>query len=247
MRIIAHRGASARAPENTLAAFRLAWAQQADGIELDVHLSRDQRIMVHHDRDTWRCTGIRHVIADTDSRVLRGLDAGRWKSPEYAGERIPFLEDVLAAVPSGRWVLVEIKCGREIIPVLQALLSAYPLDSIHLALISFHWDVLAECREVFPALPCYPVVEAAGGIFGKAGFDTALIERARAYTGLDLDHRGLDAGFAAAVRAAGLQLLTWTVNDPNRLGFLQRIGVDAVTTDYPAEWRAVATAHGQSA
>lgn len=248
MDIIAHRGSSARAPENTLAAFRLAWQQGADGIELDVHLSRDQRIMVHHDPDTARCAGVRYPLAETDSAILRRLDVGRWKHAEYAGQTIPLLEEVLDEVPDGRHVLIEIKCGREVIPVLQRTLIPPITNRIAVALISFHWDVMAECRAGFPALPCYPVVAApqSPGSGGITGFDPELIQRARGYAGLDLDHRGLDAGFAAAAREAGLELLTWTVNDPARFAFLNRLGVSAVTTDCPDQWRAVVDMHGQA-
>ncbi|MCB1806648.1 MAG: glycerophosphodiester phosphodiesterase, partial [Candidatus Competibacteraceae bacterium] len=123
MLIIAHRGASGEAPENTLAAFDLAWRQQADGIELDVRLSRDGRVMVHHDPTTKRLTGTDLSIADSTSDALRQLDFGIWKGPEFAGQRMPVLDEVLAAAPPGKQVVIEIKCGPEIIPALSQVLN----------------------------------------------------------------------------------------------------------------------------
>lgn len=241
MEIIAHRGASARAPENTLAAFRLAWAMQADGIEMDVHLSRDGRMMVHHDADTHRCAGMMHRIAATDSAMLRTLDVGRWKALEYAGELMPFLEEVLATVPPGRRVLIEVKSGPDTVPALGRVLAAVDCTAMRLALISFRLDTLDACRAALPAIPAYYVVEANEADDRVLPFGAELIAVARRHdlAGLDPEHRGIDVAFAAAVRAAGLELLTWTVNDPERLGALAAMGVGAVTTDRPEAMRRV--------
>lgn len=232
MDIIAHRGASGEAPENTLAAFELAWQQQADGIEMDVHLSRDGRVMVHHDPDTRRCGGVALLIADTDSDRLRELDVGCWKAAEYGGQRMPYLEEVLATVPAGRRVLIEIKCGPEIVPALAEILN--PACGTRITLISFRLDSLDACRSRLPAIPCCYIIEA-----GDADYDPELIElaRARGYTGLDPEYRGIDAGFAARVRAAGLELLTWTVNEPDWLARLRDWGLSGVTTDWPGRMR----------
>ena len=86
--IIAHRGASHLAPENTMASVLLGWEKGAD-VEVDVHLSQDQRIVVIHDASTKRTTGVDLKVADTPSHELRALDAGRLKGAEFAGEPIP--------------------------------------------------------------------------------------------------------------------------------------------------------------
>ncbi len=232
MDIIAHRGASGEAPENTMAAFRLAWEQGADGIELDVHLSRDGRIMVHHDTDTIRCAGVAHVIAETDSRVLRSLDLGRWKDAAFAGERMPYLAEVLTSVPAGRRVLVELKCGPAIGPVLARVIGGIDLARLRLALISFELDSLVAAHHALPQVPCYYLTEV-------GGYDDSLIGLAReqGFAGLDAEYRGLDARFAAAVSDAGLELLTWTVNDPRWVKTLRDLGVSAITSDWPAVLR----------
>lgn len=234
MDIIAHRGASGEAPENTLAAFRLAWKQQADGIELDVHLSRDRRIMVHHDLDTERCAGVRHVIAETDSRVLRNLDVGRWKGERFAGEPIPFLDEVLATVPAGRRVLVELKCGPDIVPVLVNKLREMEPNGPRLALISFQLDTLVAAHGAVPEIPCYYLIEAGSAGYG---YDDIRLAKEKGFAGLDLEYTGIDADFAGAIRRAGLELLAWTVNDPGQLRPLRDFGVGGITTDWPAVMR----------
>ncbi|MDX1604870.1 MAG: glycerophosphodiester phosphodiesterase family protein, partial [Candidatus Competibacterales bacterium] len=229
MEVVAHRGASGEAPENTLAAFRLAWQQQADGIECDVHLSRDARVMVHHDPDTRRCAGVDCRIAETDSDCLRRLDVGRWKSPSYAGERMPYLEEVLALAPAGTRVLVELKCGPEIVPALARSLAG--AGRIRLALIAFRTDSLDACRRQLPDYPCYLL---AAPECPDAGYDAAkLIHLARQHgcAGLDLDHRGLDSRAATRIQAVGMELLCWTVNDPERAIQLRDWGVGVLTTD----------------
>lgn len=241
MKIIGHRGASAHAPENTLAAFRLAWQQGADGIELDVRLSRDGRVMVHHDKDTRRTGGAERIIAITDSEVLRKLDVGRWRGEEFAGEPIPYLEEVLVEAPTGSRLLVEIKCSPEIISPLQAALRSVNPE-LHLALVSFHRDVLLACHEAMPQFPGYWILGCQPNARGAcAPYPPKLIELARSHglAGLDLDYRGLDPDFIAAAHTAGLKIFAWTVNDPDTARRLCEWGVDALASDYPAEIRGV--------
>ena len=116
--IIAHRGESADAPENTLAAFRLAWERDVTSIELDVHLSADDRLVVIHDADTERTCGVKRVIKTSRYADLRELDAGRWKGEQFAGEPLVTLEDVLALLPKGKRCIIEVKVGPEAVPAL---------------------------------------------------------------------------------------------------------------------------------
>ena len=89
--IVAHRGASHDAPENTVASARLAWKQGADAVETDIHLTRDGKVIVSHDKTTRRTTGRDGVIQEMTLAELRALDAGSWKSKEFAGEKLPLL------------------------------------------------------------------------------------------------------------------------------------------------------------
>ena len=233
MLIIAHRGASGDAPENTMAAFNLAWRQNADGIELDVHLSRDGRVMVHHDPSTGRLADADLIIANSDCDALQKLDLGRWKGPEFAGERMPVLEQVLAGVPPGKRVIIEIKCGPKIVPALVRLLEAPAFRMLDVTLISFDLDVLAACHNQLPTVPCFFIEEADSS--NPKPYSEHLIQLAleQGFAGLDLDYKGLTKAFAQRVRQAGLRLLTWTVNDASYSSHLLACGVEGVTTDWP--------------
>ena len=241
MDIIAHRGASGTAPENTLPAFRLAWELAADGIELDVRLSADGVVMVHHDASTQRCSGVDLTVEETDCRRLQQLDVGAWRGPQYAGVTIPTLQDVLAEVPTGKRVLIEIKSGLTIVPALQQVLKQHiPQQPTDLGLISFHLEVLESCRMALPEVPCYP-------IFSTQDPDNRADKHSipawmdyvqqHGFAGLDPDCQDITAEFAAAMRAADLELLTWTVNDPVQAATLAEYGVAAITTDWPGRIR----------
>src|SRR5688500_7806394 len=153
--IIAHRGASFDAPENTLAAMKLAWEENADAIELDLWLSKDGRLVVFHDADGKRIASVARKIADLTWDELKLLDVGSRKDPQFKDERIPTLESILVTVPKGRRAVLEIKCGPEIVPELKRVLDASKRSPRELAIISFNFDSLKKCRETFPDLEHY--------------------------------------------------------------------------------------------
>jgi len=99
--IVAHRGSSIDAPENTLPAFLLAWEQGSDAIEGDFHITADGVIVCVHDKDTRRVAGVDLVVKDVTYQQLKDLDAGSWKAPEWEGTYMPTLSEVLATVPRG--------------------------------------------------------------------------------------------------------------------------------------------------
>ena len=107
--IIAHRGDLASAPENTLPAFRSAFERGADGIELDVRVTRDRQLVVFHDRSLGRIGGGRGLVSNATLAEMRSLDVGGWFSPQYRGEQAPTLDEVFEALPSDYLVNVEMK------------------------------------------------------------------------------------------------------------------------------------------
>ena len=238
--VIAHRGASADAPENTVAAARLAWEQGADALELDVRLSLDGRPVVIHDPDTKRTTGSDLAVAGTHSWDLRRLDAGRLKGERFAGERIPFLHEMLRTVPPARQVFVEIKSGPETVPVIAGEIRRSG-KLAQCVIISFNLDVCAEAKK---ALPDTPVLWLRGtamdpGTKKPVPHDPAWIGTARekGIDGLDLHWAGITPEFAEACARAGMPLYAWTVNDPAEARRLERLGVRGITTDVPARIR----------
>lgn len=217
MILTAHRGESYVAPENTLAAFKLAWDWGAQATELDVHMSLDGRIMVMHDGHTGRTAGDDLAIKDTHSSELRRLDVGKWKGDEYAGERIPFLEEALDIMPPGRDLLVEVKCGADALPAIKDILDASGKRSQVLS-ISFDLEVMRESKKLMPDLetvwirstPRDPETRE------RLPYSADLIQTAldAGLDGLNIEYHTVTREYATAVRAAGLKLWTWTSDDP---------------------------------
>ncbi|MEI6306166.1 MAG: glycerophosphodiester phosphodiesterase family protein, partial [Deltaproteobacteria bacterium] len=140
--LIAHRGASREAPENTLAAFRLAFSEGADGIEADFRLTRDGKIICLHDSSTSRTAGIDLKVADSSLKELRRLDVGAWKGECWRGELIPTLEEVLATLPAEKKLLIELKSGPEIVSVLKMILDRSERDTALINILSFSKEVV---------------------------------------------------------------------------------------------------------
>jgi len=234
MILLAHRGESYIAPENTLAAFKLAWEKGADAVELDCHLSCDNKILVMHDAKTGRTAGTDLVIKDTDSAALRKLDVGKWKGEQYAGEKIPFLAEALDLIPLAGRLLVEIKCGPEIVPFLRDLLDKSGKRS-QVTIISFSLDVVSASKKMMPDVPHYwlrsPVKDADTGQYQP--YDPKLIQTVldNHLDGLDLQYAPLTKQFADAIKAKGLALWSWTVNDPAEAKRQMELGVDGLGTD----------------
>lgn len=235
-KIVAHRGASFDAPENTLAALRLGFVEGADAGECDVRLTRDGHAVLLHDATTRRTAKAGRDLSAATSTLaeLRALDAGVWKGARWAGEKIPTLAEALAVVPPGRRLLVEIKCGVEILPAVATALaeSAAPVsrpDAI--LMMSFDRAVTAEAKRRFPVVEVWQITEWRRGL----ALDTLIPEAlAAGLDGLDLDKRfPLDAAEVARVHAAGLKLGVWTVDDPALASRLVAAGVDAITTNRP--------------
>ncbi|MFO0904091.1 MAG: glycerophosphodiester phosphodiesterase [Pirellulales bacterium] len=235
--IIAHRGASHDAPENTLAALRLGFEQASDAGELDVWVSRDGRPVVIHDADTKRVAGVDKKVADQTFDELRQLDVGRWKSPRYAGERIPSLAEALATIPDGKRMFVEIKCGVEGVPAILREIRESAKPAAQTPIISFKSDVVAAVKRERPDLAAYWIVSMKEDKQGRRPSVEWLIERAQEIRadGLDLsDSPTIDAAFIAQVRAAGLKFYVWTIDDADLGRRFAELGVDGITTNRPA-------------
>lgn len=245
---IAHRGESADAPENTIAAFRLAWERKVEAIELDVHLSQDGTLVVCHDADTRRTTGVSRKIKQSRGDELRSLDAGKWKDPRWAGERLPRLEEALATIPDRARCFIEIKVGPEAISPLVKAVRESGKRPEQLAVISFQAPVVAEAKKRLPELKAYYLASFRQDKKTGAWEPTAddLIARAKQIgaDGLDLSFKGpIDRQFVRRVKAAGLEFYVWTVDDPAVARRFIEWGVDGITTN-KAAWMKESVAQG---
>lgn len=225
--IIAHRGASFLAPENTVAAANLAWKLNADAVECDIHLTADQKVIVSHDANTKRTTGENMTIKNSHSANLRKLDAGTFKNESYKGEKMPLLEELIATVPTGKKLVVEIKSEPEIIPYLKKIIEAGKKD-IQYDFIAFDFKTISLAKDAFPTSPCYWLCS-----------DTALFQRNfKLIVGVNLDGVSLNFNMisreiADQVKDEGLELFTWTVDNPEDAKKMVELGVRGITTNKP--------------
>ncbi|SIN86725.1 glycerophosphoryl diester phosphodiesterase [Singulisphaera sp. GP187] len=238
--LIAHRGESADAPENTLAAFRLAWERKVPAIELDVHLSKDGILAVCHDADTKRTTGVSKKIKETNWDELRTLDAGSWKAAKWSAEKLPRLEEALATIPAGARCFIEVKVGAEAIPALVKAVRESGKKPEQLVVISFQADAVAEAKRQLPELKAFYLASFKQDKETKVWTPSIddLIAKAKAIKadGLDLAAKGpLDRALAQKIKDAGLELYVWTVDDPKEARKLIDAGISAITTN-KAEW-----------
>jgi len=235
--IVGHRGASHDAPENTVAAVKLAWEQRADAAEFDVYLTKDKKVVVIHDKDTKRTAGgLNKVVAESTLAELRTLDVGTWKGEKYAGERIPTLAEVLATVPAGKRVFIEVKPGPEVVPEVLDAMKASGLPPERTPVISFHAGVIEAVKKARPELPAYWIVSLNPPKDKAPPTAAEVVAKAKEIRadGLDLSASpALDAEYARVVRAAGLKLYVWTVNDIAVARRMVGLGVDGITTDRP--------------
>ena len=150
--VVAHRGASADAPENTIAAFNSAWEQGADVIEGDFQLTSDGHIVCVHDQDTLRVSGTRLVVKESTLKELSQLDIGRYFHDKSFDEKIPTIQQVFATIPNNKQILVELKCGVEILPVLMRQIQLSNLDLSQIGIIAFNQEVIKQCKLLEPRL-----------------------------------------------------------------------------------------------
>ena len=233
--IIAHRGASHDAPENTLAAMKLGFEQGSDAGELDVWVTKDDVPVVIHDKDTKRVAGELCVVAEKTFAELQRLDVGKWKNEKYTGEKIPKLTDALALVPAGKRMFVEIKCEASHVPVILKAIDEAKLKPEQTAIISFDAGVVAAAKKARPDLLAYWIVSLKNDK-GQAPKIPDFVNKAQAIgaDGLDLsDSPLIDTASVTQIRAAKLGLYTWTVDDPAAAKRLVELGVDGITTNRP--------------
>jgi glycerophosphoryl diester phosphodiesterase len=236
--IIAHRGASHDAPENTLAAAKLGWEQGSDAVEVDLWLSRDGKVLVFHDADTKRFANPVRKIKDLTWDEAQQLDVGAWKGAAFKGERIPALDTVLATVPGGKRIVLELKDGPEILPEFVRILQASRLKPEQMCVISFKEDTLRGSKKALPGVPHFFLkgykADAQTGEFPQL---EPLLELCRdaGFEGLNLHFDWpVTPEFTAKVKAQNLKLLIWTVDDAAVAKRLAAAGVDAITTNRPA-------------
>ncbi|PYI56961.1 glycerophosphodiester phosphodiesterase [Paenibacillus flagellatus] len=232
VRVVGHRGAAGDAPENTLASFALAVKQGADAIELDVHPSKDGRLVVCHDTTVNRTTNGKGEIGQMTVEQLKKLDAGSWGGKAFAGERLPLLEDVFDLVPPRMEVNVEIKSDSPALrDALIGMLRERELFG-RVFVSSFNHECLVRLKRAEPLV--------------KIGllYDTKPLRPAEAHGKYGVEpyslhphHKLVDRSFVEEAERLGLRVYPWTVNDEPRMRALVELGVSGIITDFPGKLR----------
>ncbi|PWG62973.1 glycerophosphodiester phosphodiesterase family protein [Spiribacter halobius] len=231
--VIAHRGASAVAPENTLPALAAAADAGARWVEIDAQVVADGTAVVFHDERLERCSNGRGQLITAEWPALRHLDAGSWFAPAFARTPIPRLEDALDLCRErdlGLNLELKVSPGAQLDRLAEGTLAAVsrrPLAPGQLLLSSFEPQLLARCRQAKPALP-------RGLICRRVPQELATLAARLELSTLHPDHRRLTARAIAAAEAVGLELYAWTVNDATRARRWLQAGVAGVITDQPA-------------
>lgn len=237
--IIAHRGASFDAPENTLAAFHLAWEQGADGIEGDFHLTADNEIVCMHDPITERTTGVNHHIRKSTLTELKSLDVGSWKGEHYRKQAIPTLSEVLAIIPPRKYFFMEIKCGLEILHPLKELLNQTSFDLNYLVIISFDKEVIQTLKFELPHIQMHLLINFQRPHFFSRYHPT----RKDIFRDIiDVNADGIDCkglpwivtkNFVSFFKENNYDVHVWTIDYPQVASFHAKNGVHSITTNRP--------------
>lgn len=227
---IGHRGAAAHAPENTLASFRRALELGCQGIEFDVHRTADGHLVVIHDPWLDRTTDRRGLVRELTLAQVREADAGAWMGPQFAGERVPTLAEVVdLTAPAGTRLFLELKAGSIHYPgieqdLIRALADLGCLDRVQVS--SFDHVALHTLHRLQPDLPLGMLYE--GNLLDPVG-----MARAIGATALHPSWHFVTPELVQRAHAAGLAVYVWTVNRPEVAAYLRTCGVDGIMSDRP--------------
>lgn len=224
-KVMAHRGASTETPENTMAAFQKAIDDMADYIELDVQLTSDGEVIVMHDSNAYRTTGVDENIVNMTYKEVRRLDAGSWYSDEYKGEKVPGLREVLELAQGKIKLNIELKPadnGEELARKTVALIEKYNMEN-DCVITSFSSSALSAAKSCDENIRVGYILSAAYGDY---------------YDMKNIDFFSVNAAFLSkrtidAIHNSGKQVYAWTVNNKDSIKNLTNKGVDGVITDNP--------------
>ncbi|MBB3127403.1 glycerophosphoryl diester phosphodiesterase [Paenibacillus rhizosphaerae] len=235
----AHRGASAVCPENTMAAFARSLELGATGIETDVQLTRDGRLVLIHDETLSRTTNGSGWVKDYDLEELRKLGAGSWFHPDFAQERLPLLEELLELVKdTGTVVNIELKNTKVPYAGLEekviGMVRSYNLSE-RIVISSFNHYSLRLCKELAPEIRT-------GILYMEGLYEPWEYARSVEADALHAYHFAVLPEFVAGAKAAGKVYHPWTVNEEKEMQRLIDAGAAGIITDYPDKLAALQSA-----
>jgi glycerophosphoryl diester phosphodiesterase len=223
--VIAHRGAAGRAPENTMASIDRAIKDKSDWIEIDVQESRDGEVVVIHDKDFMKLANVNKKVWESSFAQIQNMDVGRWFGPDFAGEKVPTLEQVLEAAKGKSRVLIELKYYGHDEQLEQRVAKIVEQAGMkdEVAIMSLEYKGIQKFRALRPGWPV-------GLLSSKSLGDLS---------GLDVEFLALNMatatpGLIRRIQSTGKQVFVWTVNDQLSMLRMISLGVDGLITDEPA-------------
>lgn len=241
--VIAHRGASASAPENTLPAAILAAELHADMVEVDVQMTRDGELVIIHDTTLRRTTDVRlrfprrapWNVGDFSLAEIRTLDAGSWFDARYVGTAVPTLSELLRTLRGRAGLLLELKAPSRYPGMVTAVAAELDRegwlgsdsDGRRLVVQSYDWSVMRDVKRLAP--------QACVGLLGGPPLRRRLVEPSMWADQLNRNHRRVTGRFVQAVHRHGMVTWPYTVDDPERMRTLIGMGVDGIITNRPSE------------
>jgi glycerophosphoryl diester phosphodiesterase len=230
--IIAHRGESYDAPENTLASINLAWKRDADAVEIDVQLTKDEKIVLIHDKTTLRTGSKYKRIASNNYDELLKIDVGKIKDIKWKDEKIPLLDNVIDTIPKNKILFVEIKSDKRIIKQLQNLIEQKNISPAQIKFIGFNIITMKQLKEAFPEIGAYWIVEGKDYKSKVNLKETIRKCKSAKLDGLDVQVRKyLNKDVIHSVKNSGLSIYTWTVDESERAKQLRIDCIDGITTN----------------
>ena len=231
--VIGHRGASTEAPENTLAANNLAFQQKADGVEVDVRLTKDKQLVCMHDKSAFRTAGKRNLIKESTLKQLKSLDVGKWKGKKWSGEAIPSLQEVLSQMPLNKKIFIEVKEGIETIDPLIEDIQKSNLDPKYISVISFHQEVVKRVKLAMESLTVNLLIAFSGPKeFLTEEVLLKLLEFNLDGVGAE-NHLRLSRNFVDLILEKNKKVHVWIVDDIQQAKKYKEMGLSSITTNLP--------------
>jgi glycerophosphoryl diester phosphodiesterase len=238
--IVAHRGGASLAPENTMAAFRMALSLGVDALEFDVHFTQDSQFVVLHDPNLKRTAGVKGNVQKMNAGEVTRVGVGAHFHPAFHSEKVPLLDSVLAVLKGRLPILLEVKPQRAnaelVVRCLLQKLEAYSAAE-RCTLISFDSRILEEARRQAPNLPYLKLITGRFPIFGWV-IDTRLrlrhwIVSAQGSVGIGWYYKTLNPKLVKKIKNRNLQIFSWTVTQEKAIRKVKTWGLDGLITNDP--------------
>ena len=240
IKIIAHRGAAGLAPENTISAFAKAMEYNVDMVELDVHLSADDSVIVMHDHNVKRTTNGEGEIEDLTYDYIKGLDAGSWYDPKFSNEKVPTLREVLQFVNGRTTVLIELKWPKKgtyknlVKNVLQTIKDCHAENWV--VVQSFEQQYLKEMNQAAPGIPCHQLVFAAPNllpIYHDRSLGFGEFEPLPFVRSVNISYLYLNKKFIQKMHDKNMTVYAYTLDSEDKMSKAINLGIDGIITNRP--------------